>query len=90
MAKEKKFNSGAWRWAIIVLLVALIAVSIVYYIGWFDNNDHVDTPAGDNVEQNYPDNSQRAADPGQANWNNSDSRSLDQIIVNPDSQPQNP
>lgn len=84
MATDKKSNSGTWRWVIIALLAAILAVGIIYYIGWFDNRDHVDTPAGDNVMQNYPDNSQRADQPGEANWNNTDNRSLDQIIVDPD------
>lgn len=87
MATDKQFKTGTWRWAIIALLVAIVAVAIIYYLGWFDNKDHVDTPAGDNVEQAYPDNSQRAAEPGEADWNNAEGRSLDQIIVDPDNQP---
>lgn len=37
----------------VALLVAAIAVAVLFYIGWFDSNTHVDTPAGDNVEQQY-------------------------------------
>lgn len=86
MATQNNSNSGIWRWLIIALLVAVLAMGIIYYLGWFDNKDHVDTPAGDNVEQDYPLTGERADSPGEANWENNDSRSLDQIIVDPDNQ----
>lgn len=50
---DTKQSSGTWKWLLVALLVAAIAVAVLFYIGWFDSNTHVDTPAGDNVEQQY-------------------------------------
>ena len=53
MTNSNKKASDLWVWIIIGLIVATIAVASLYYIGWFDTNSHVDTPAGDNVMQQY-------------------------------------
>lgn len=53
MADPERKSSGTWKWLIVAIFVAIVAVAVIYYIGWFDNNTHVDTPAGDNVEQQY-------------------------------------
>lgn len=50
----------------VALLVAAIAVAVLFYIGWFDSNTHVDTPAGDNVEQQYVIEEAGADQPGEA------------------------
>ena len=70
--------SGLGRW-LLALIVAAIAVAVFYYIGWFDNKTHVDTPAGDNVEATYePANPES---PAEQQWENADHESLDQIIT---------
>ncbi len=56
----------------------------VVLIGWFDSNTHVDTPAGDNVEQQYVIEEAGADQPGEADWQNSDGRSLDEIVTEPE------
>ena len=39
---QDKKSSGLWVWIVIGIIVATIAVATLYYIGWFDNNTHVD------------------------------------------------
>lgn len=80
----KNDNKGVWAWIILALLVAAICVSIIYYIGWFDNNTHVDTPAGDNVEQQYVIQEANADLPGEADWQNSSHQSLREEIAEPE------
>ena len=80
MATSNKSNQkGLGRLIIIGIIVAAIAVAVIYYIGWFDNRTHVDTPAGDNVEATYepanPDS------PAEASWENASHESLDEIIT---------
>lgn len=70
-------------WLIIGIIVATIAVATIYYIGWFDNNTHVDTPAGDNVEQQYVITDASSDAPGEADWQNADGESLQQELVAP-------
>lgn len=83
MATKTKKSTGLWAWIIVAVIVAVLAVATIYYIGWFDNNTHVDTPAGDNVEQQYTIEEAGADQPGEADWQNADGRSLDEIIVDP-------
>lgn len=87
---QQKKSSGLWVWIIIAIIVATIAVATLYYIGWFDNNTHVDTPAGDNVEQQYVLDEAGADDPGEADWQNADGRSLQQVITDPEPETQTP
>ncbi|MBP3536688.1 MAG: hypothetical protein J6J93_04025 [Muribaculaceae bacterium] len=81
---SNKKSSGLWVWIVIALLVAAIAVGTLYYIGWFDANTHVDTPAGDNVEQQYTITEANAEAPGEADWQNADHQSLRELITDPD------
>ena len=81
---DRKQSSGTWKWLLVALLVAAIAVAVLFYIGWFDRNTHVDTPAGDNVEQQYVIEEAGADQPGEADWQNSDGRSLDEIVTEPE------
>ena len=37
-------------WVVIGFIVAALLVGALYYIGWFNEKTHIDTPAGDNVE----------------------------------------
>ena len=88
MAKESK--SGIIGWIILGLLVAALAVGALIYMGWFDQNTHVDTPAGDNVTQQYEITEQNADQPGEADWQNADHESLQELITNPDAETQTP
>lgn len=76
---DKSKQRGLGRLIIIGFIVAAIAVAVIYYIGWFDNRTHVDTPAGDNVEATY-----EQANPGskaEASWENAEHKTLDEVIT---------
>ncbi len=81
MANTQKKSTGLWVWIVIALIVATIAIATLYYIGWFDSNTHVDTPAGDNVEQQYQLKEADADAPGEADWQNVDGQSLQKVIT---------
>lgn len=81
---NRKQSSGIWKWLLAALLIAAIAVAVLFYIGWFDSNTQVDTPAGDNVEQRYVTEEAGADQPGEADWQNSDGRSPDEIVTEPE------
>lgn len=80
MARNNK-NSGLWAWILIALIVAALAVGILYYLGWFDSNTHVDTPAGDNVEQTYRQKGPNTNNPGVQSWQNDEHLNLREVIV---------
>lgn len=86
MAISNNRRGGAWIRILLAFIVAAAAVAIFYYIGWFDNNTHVDTPAGDNVEQQYAIDEADAAQPGEADWQNADGQTLRELITEPESQ----
>lgn len=90
MAYTSKKSGGAWKWLLAALFAAALAVAVIYYIGWFDNNTHVDTPAGDNVEQQYQIDEAGADEPGEADWQNVDRQSLRELITDPASETQTP
>lgn len=90
MTNNSRQGSSLWIWLIIALIVAAIAVGTLYYIGWFNTNTHVDTPAGDNVEQQYVITEAQADAPGEADWQNADGESLRQAIVDPESETATP
>lgn len=82
MPNSNKPKSDTWRWVFIGLLISAIALAVLYYIGWFDNRTHVDTPDGDNVEANYQlDNPES---PSEVEWQNADGASLDEVIADPE------
>lgn len=89
MANSSKKKSGLWSW-IIALLVAAAAIGVMFYIGWFDTRTHVDTPAGDNVMQQYTIEGSQAETPGVADWQNADGESLREAIVDPEVETQTP
>lgn len=82
--KANKSNSGLGLWIVVGVIVAALAVGIIYYIGWFDTRNHVDTPAGDNVLKPYTIEMPDSAAPAEVDWENPDSASLREIITNPD------
>lgn len=90
MANTQKKSTGLWVWIVIALIVATIAVATLYYIGWFDSNTHVDTPAGDNVEQQYTLEEADADAPGEAEWQNADGQSLQEVITEPEAETATP
>lgn len=90
MANTQKKSTGLWVWIVIALIVATIAVATLYYIGWFDSNTHVDTPAGDNVEQQYTITEADADAPGEAEWQNADGQSLQEVITEPEAETATP
>lgn len=81
MKNRKETSAGIWGWILIALIVAALAVGILFYIGWFDNNSHVDTPAGDNVEEQYEISTADPDAPGQADWQNADHESLQEVVT---------
>lgn len=87
---SRKKSSGLWAWIVIAIIVAVIAVGTLYYIGWFDENTHVDTPAGDNVEQQYEIKEAGAEDPGEASWQNAQGQSLREAIAEPEAETATP
>ncbi|MCM1067383.1 MAG: hypothetical protein NC418_07415 [Muribaculaceae bacterium] len=89
MKSNQRKSSGLWAWIVIAIIVAVIAVGTLYYIGWFDNNTHIDTPAGDNVEQQYELKEANADSPGEADWQNADGESLREVITEPASDTSN-
>lgn len=84
MDNTNRKSSGLWAWIVIAIIVAAIAVGTMYYIGWFDNNTHVDTPAGDNVMEQYEITEANADQAGEATWQNADGQSLREVIADPD------
>lgn len=90
MPTTQRKSTSIWIWLIIALIVAAIAVATIYYIGWFDTNTHVDTPAGDNVEQQYQLDEAYSDAPGEADWQNADHQTLRQEIVDPEAETQTP
>lgn len=83
MTNTHRKSTGLWAWIVIALIVATIAVATLYYIGWFDKNTHVDTPAGDNVEQQYTLDEAQADAPGEADWQNAEGQTIDEVITEP-------
>ena len=83
-------KSNLWAWIVIALIVAVIAVATLYYIGWFDKNTHIDTPAGDNVEQQYELKEANADAPGEAEWQNADGQSIREVITEPEAETATP
>lgn len=88
MAKESK--SGIVGWIILGLVVAALAVGALIYMGWFDQNTHVDTPTGDNVTEQYQLNEQNADQPGEADWQNADHQSIQELITEPNAETETP
>ena len=87
---SRKSSTPTWVWVVIAIIVATLTVACLLYIGWFDAETHVDTPAGDNVTRQYELTEPRAESPGEAYGQNAYHRSLREEIIDPanDSLPQ--
>lgn len=48
---SRRSSTPTWVWVVIAVIVATLTVACLLYIGWFDNETHVDSPNGDNVTQ---------------------------------------
>lgn len=82
----RRSSTPLWVWIVTALIAATLTVAVLFYIGWFDAETHVDTPAGDNVTQQYELTEPQADSPGEADWQNANHESLRQIITeSPDS-----
>lgn len=84
MSKRKETEGKDAKWGtywFIGIIVAIICVGVILYIGWFDNNTHVDSPDGDNVLQTYEQVTPQPDAPGVNDWNNPDDSGIQQIIV---------
>lgn len=90
MAHYNRKSSDIWVWLIIGIIVATIAVASMYYIGWFDNNTHVDSPDGDNVTQQYTITTPGADTPGEADWQNAGHETLREAVTKPDAETETP
>lgn len=90
MANSDKKNSGLWAWIILAIVVACTCVAIFYYIGWFDTKTHVDTPAGDDVLTTYTIDEADADAPGEADWQNAEGQSFEEVVTEPASQTETP
>ena len=88
MANNEK--QSFWGWLILGIFVAAVTLGIIYYVGWFDTETHVDTPAGDNVTQQYQLSEPQAQAPGEAEWQNADHQSLREVITEPEAETQTP
>ena len=78
-------NSRLGTWIAVAVIVATLCVAVMFYIGWFDNKTHVDTPAGDNVEEVYaPSGNESQAE---SDWQNADNESLREVIVDETTDP---
>lgn len=82
MANNRKSN--IWAWVLIGLLVAALAVGVLYYIGWFDNRTHVDSLNGDNVTEQYINTANHPDNPGETQWQNASGQSLREEIADPE------
>ena len=69
------------NYLIMGLFVAAICLGVLIYIGWLDNNSHVDSRGGDNVMATYGMVTPQAQTPGVNDWNNPAHNSLDEIII---------
>ncbi len=78
---SNKKGASIWLWLTVALVVAVLTVATLFYIGWFDAKTHTDTPAGDNVEQQYQLTETNAGQPGEADWQNADHESLREVIT---------
>lgn len=79
MANQAK-QSGVAKLIFLGIIIAAIVLGVLFYIGWFDNRTKVDVPDQNVTEAIVsPD-----ASPAEADWQNADRQSLDQIIADPE------
>lgn len=88
MANNGK-NKGLWAWIILGLVVSAIVLGVICYIGWFNTNTHVDSRESD-VLEDYTVTDANADAPGEADWQNDEHQSFQEIITEPASETQTP
>lgn len=84
MKDRKQKSNGNAKWGtywVIGFLIAAVCVAVIVYIGWFDNNDHVDSPNGSNVLESYETATPQPNAPGINDWENPAGNDLQEIIV---------
>ena len=65
----------------VAIIVAAVCVAVLFYIGWFNNRTHVDTPGGDNVMEDYTIETAHPDAPGENDWENPEHSNLQQVVV---------
>ena len=81
MDKKSSGKSGWGVYLVAAIFVAVIAVGVLLYLGWFDNNSHVDSPESDNVLNAYETETPQPAAPGINDWENPAGNDIQEIIV---------
>lgn len=82
MANNNSKKDSKWgTYLVVAVIVAAVCVAVLFYIGWFDNNSHVDSPSGDNVLQNYETVTPQPDAPGINDWENPAGNDIQEIIV---------
>ena len=76
-----KRNSKWGTYFVAGLLVAAVCVGVLIYIGWFNNNSHVDSQTGDNVLQSYETETPQPNAPGINDWENPAGNDIQEIVV---------
>lgn len=79
--KPQKRDAKWGTYWVLGIIVAAICIGALIYIGWIDNNTHVDSPDGDAVMQSYETQTPQPDAPGVNDWNNPADNSLREIIV---------
>lgn len=74
-------NAKWGTWLVVSLIVAALCVGVLFYIGWFDTRSHIDTPSGDNVEQQYQIETNQANSPGVNDWENPEHSDVREVVV---------
>lgn len=80
MKNNGRNSKSGWLW-VVGFLIAAVCVAIILYIGWFNNNSHVDSPNGDNVLESYETETPQPDAPGINDWENPAGNNLQEIIV---------
>lgn len=78
--KPKKDSKWGTYW-VVGFLIAAVCIAVLIYIGWIDNNNHVDSPDGDNVLESYETVTPQPDAPGINDWENPDGNNLREVIV---------
>lgn len=81
---ERRNSAGRPKWGVYLataVVVAAICTGVMFYIGWFNNKTHVDSPNGDNVTHQYRIETAHPEAPGENDWQNPEKSSLREVIT---------